>query len=87
MHYVKFTVRKTHVLGGRFPIDMLRYDRCFPANQEDVSWLTTSLFDNESVELMLATYSHRAFKGWKLGDPKPKIGECPITIERWQSFG
>jgi len=29
-----------HVKGdGAFPFDMLRYDRCFPASQDDVSRL------------------------------------------------
>lgn len=91
MHYIKFTVRGEKMIGGRihsFPLDMLRYDSCFPATPEDVSWMISALNDRtEPVELMLGTIGIRAFKGWKQGDPIPSTSICPVTIERWHSFG
>jgi hypothetical protein len=67
---VRFTVRG----NGPFPEDMLRYDHCEPATQEDVFWVTGRYIR----ELMLkARISHPSIV---------KSGLFP-TKARWDSFG
>jgi hypothetical protein len=69
-------VRRFNVAGKwPFPLDMLRYDGCWPAESEDVDKLDRLLNDTEirvtrRFYLTLATAKH--------GSP---------TVERWQSFG
>lgn len=75
-HITSFKVKGTLA----FPIDMLRYDECYPRGQDDVMVLTDSIADHErgqytpsetSVEL-----THTDFhKGWM------------PTNQRWESFG
>jgi hypothetical protein len=66
----KFTVRGS----GRFPVDMLRYDRCFPTSTEAVMHIAHQLRDGEGVEqyrsVELAT-------DWT----------STPTVSRWRSFG
>ena len=71
-----------------FPMDMLRYDCCFPATGEDASRLLWAIRHHGIMELTLRCYSPYAYQGWNLGDPIPKFeNRCPVTIERWMSFG
>lgn len=61
---------------GRFPVDMLRYDNCWPIESEDATKILDQKTDRtlgigrpqRSIEL----YTHRK------GGP---------TIDRWKSFG
>lgn len=57
---------------GQFPIDMLRYDRCFPQGQDDV----------------LAAFSESAAReGLTRGVRMASDREIPPTDGRWRSFG
>lgn len=68
---IRFTVRGI----GKFPIDMLRYDSCYPATGEDTQWIESErAAGNGSRELMLEHRSH----GSRTWTP---------TFGRWQSFG
>jgi len=54
-------LRKYHVRGrGRFPIDMLRYDSCWPAGQEDVSLITDSLGGPYELREVALYFNHHA---------------------------
>lgn len=70
MHYIQ-----TFVVAGRgvFPFDMLRYDRCWPA-REDQAWVLGTGSDGVDREIELKRYV--------LGRNK----EVP-TLDRWKSFG
>ena len=72
-----FKVRHTASWSKRFPIDMLRYDTCWPARQEDASEISLSLSVRDTTELELKAIELRteAPKAWK------------PTAARWQSFG
>ena len=60
---------------GSFPIDMLRYDECFPDDQESASKIANSISHSYSVpqdgEIYLAAWHP---KGWE------------PTKKRWESF-
>jgi len=56
LYATEFTVRGK----GHFPIDMLRYDACHPATQEDVAWMAS---EHEERELMLRRIGTN--KQWK----------------------
>jgi hypothetical protein len=66
-HEVRFTVCGS----GTFPFDMLRYDACHPAGEQQ----SALLFDHhdEWREVELIHYSE--VKSWE------------PTVERWRSFG
>lgn len=63
---------------GRFPLDMLRYDSCFPASESDAY----------KIE---ATYEE--YSKWSIRIAKPTRnlvvvgGKDDFTIARWESFG
>ncbi|CAB4130440.1 hypothetical protein UFOVP119_64 [uncultured Caudovirales phage] len=72
MYFTKFTVTGR----GRFPVDMLRYDECFPRTGEDAQAMN---YDSESLagvrevrSVTLCTYARH--------------GSRP-TAARWASFG
>ena len=72
MKYQEFTV----TWRGEFPLDMLRYDSCFPANQQAVSAITASITGRATGPLrrtaQIARYvRHRAIQP---------------TTDRWSSF-
>lgn len=50
MYTTIFTVRGS----GQFPVDMLRYDGCFPSSQDDVAFAFTQR-DERSVTLVSYT--------------------------------
>lgn len=62
-----------------FPIDMLRYDQCFPVSGEDVAKIersnTPTLTDKQEdcSDIRLGKFSEKKDGGW--------------TPERWESFG
>jgi hypothetical protein len=41
----------TAIGKGVFPIDMLRYDRCFPSSSESATWLSYRNRDDDNKEL------------------------------------
>jgi hypothetical protein len=60
------------VMGkGSFPVDMLRYDQCFPASQDAAVSLDSEIPGNRSIEL-------RRYVSDKTTVP---------TTGRWASFG
>lgn len=61
--------------SGQFPLDMLRYDCCFPASQNDVATISKTLHrpGNE-----LHTVTLRYVREYKPNGP---------TDARWESFG
>lgn len=70
MYLLQFTVSGR----GNFPIDMLRYERCYPVDSESVAAIVTShKLTDELCEVRLET----------LAETK---GAQP-TVARWNSFG
>lgn len=68
MYRIEFTVTG----NGNFPIDMLRYDSCFPYNSEDVAKIECRVFSDTRQTIRLAKYAL-------------KRDTMPTTL-RWQSF-
>lgn len=58
---------------GAFPLDMLRYDCCFPAQSFD-------------VEVISATQKHATTWECKVGKVST-LKANPFTVARWNSFG
>ena len=68
-YYQTFSVKSRY----QFPIDMLRYDGCFPASQIASAKITESLSAcGGPVEVVLGRYVDRK-------------GDTP-TVDRWKSF-
>ena len=64
------------VIGtGRFPLDMMRYDRCFPASEADASKLQTILQQTPVAKP----------QPWAIR--LSKTTDAPWTAGRWESFG
>lgn len=62
--------------NSEFPMDMLRYDQCYPHTSDDASQITASFHDRKGpykVTLVVAS----EFKGGS---------HVPITPARWSSF-
>ena len=68
---VTFTVEG----GGNFPVDMLRYDACYPATEKDSYLMYVDGFD---LGIRKVTLKHRVLKEENL-DGYP-------TLMRWNSF-
>ena len=71
MYITEFTVTGR----GYFPLDMLRYDACFPKGSDDVAAIE-NMGPPAPREVTLLRYS--AYKA---------DVERAVTIERWRSFG
>lgn len=56
---------------GPFPIDMLRYDHCWPTTGEDAAKIEESKYGH-GVTVMVTCHSDKRASPW--------------TIARWQSF-
>jgi hypothetical protein len=69
-HLVKFTARG----NGIFPVDMLRYDRCFPADSESANNIAI-------VDLHLRQETRNVVLHKDVTSPK----DLP-TVARWNSF-
>lgn len=67
LYYHRFVVEGV----GYFPLDMLRYDGCWPGTSEDVDAISY-IEDGMKRRVQLTTIGH---KDWK------------PTLGRWQSFG
>lgn len=74
------------VYGGYpFPLDMLRYDGCYPARQEDVSAIAGS-FDYRLRRQQIETPASSAplrVQVRRIDDLKART----FTVGRWESFG
>lgn len=66
---IEFTVAGT----GTFPLDMLRYDRCWPKTQEDTNAVRAGT-NHPSKTHPLPVTLH-------------SIGAAAPTIGRWESYG
>jgi hypothetical protein len=62
---------------GRFPIDMLRYDRCSPASEADSS-IVERTFDLRAARVAGQAQGNQMVR---------LVGPHPPTEGRWQSFG
>ena len=71
-YYQTFTIEGSFP----FPLDMLRYDSCFPATQKDVSGISQSI-ERTNTEPVVKV---------RLGRLITNKGERP-TEARWRSFG
>lgn len=79
MYRIEFEVRpEKPIFGGVFPIDMLRYDSCYPSSSIDVNWIIADrmVADGRPNDYTI-TLVHREHGGRKW---RP-------TEARWRSFG
>lgn len=68
-HYLKVKTK------SRFPIDMLRYDRCMPATETDSNKISETIFEGySSKDMTIIVMKHSE-------DKKPNW-----TPDRWKSF-
>lgn len=74
MYITTFTVVPRPGTTSRFPLDMLRYDRCSPESQEDVARVADSLEAPANLPIVMVVRH-----GTK--------GDHHITHGRWESFG
>jgi len=76
------TYRYTTWVKGtsNFPLDMLRYDCAWPASQEDVTKIATSIDAR-----VMAAYAERegSVRSFVIGI----VSNRPPTAGRWRSFG
>lgn len=71
MYLMTFTVEGT----GPFPLDMLRYDTCWPTDQQSVLGIAAPFRGDESVRRVRLT---------KVGNSR---AECAnVAEDRWRSF-
>lgn len=78
---LEFTVRPKRVLSGGFPVDMLRYDRCFPYSEQDS--VKISYFLSRYIRDDVETMREMLGKGIKLTSDH----NFEPTLGRWESFG
>ncbi len=64
-------MKYTFISTRPFPIDMLRYDACFPATEESSNEIILSLHENTGAIVFRVTLEFRRVP----------------TFVRWQSFG
>lgn len=69
MYILQFTVQG----GGVFPVDMLRYDSCFPAQPNDVLEITRAATASTSRRVNLVRRQRNKTE--------------QLTTDRWRSFG
>ena len=75
MKLVTFKVRMRQRF--KFPVDMLRYDHCWPASEQDSVAMTTAVKSSKDwVEMYVAENIHFIV-----------LNGHGCTPERWQSFG
>ena len=58
--------------SGAFPLDMLRYDQCFPASEEDSRKIAQSIEDFYKRDWMIRVRKNSSHE---------------FTVGRWESFG
>lgn len=68
---------KSAVITGSlsFPIDMLRYDGCVPASEQDSQMIGDTFMSSKSKKL----------RNWSI--TVKKTNSNPFSVGRWQSFG
>lgn len=75
MYVTRFTVEGS----GHFPIDMLRYDRCYPDGQDDVGEIDVCHHDGDDYFKRIRKVNLVTFHAIKGGEH--------VTVARWASFG
>lgn len=76
----KYRHRLRVTFSGRFPVDMLRFDRAHPATEGDALTIEESVYDYEGHRarvVMVDKYSDTA------NGRDPRVW----TVQRWASFG
>jgi hypothetical protein len=69
-------IKATITGSGQFPLDMLRYDSCWPSSSEDVNKIHDSFSDHHewSISVTRRPLEKRKDKQY-------------WTVDRWHSFG
>ena len=81
---VRFTVRPK--LGyASFPVDMLRYDSCYPATGTDVQLMETMM--NPDARVRRGAIREAKDRGESLGIDLITSRPFGPTAARWESFG
>jgi hypothetical protein len=77
MYFTRFQVEPASLLVGPFPLDMLRYDHCYPADSDDVARIHRSVDrrPNEPETGRITLHQRHPSKVHQL------------TPGRWASFG
>lgn len=72
---MKYLHEATFKGRGYFPVDMLRYDSCWPATQEDASHLVIDIRVKDDTVITVRRWSDKrgSAEAW--------------TPKRWESFG
>jgi hypothetical protein len=69
-------IRQTFAGRSSFPVDMLRYDNCYPVSELDSNTIASSLrargFGNDGHEFQVTVETTSRFE---------------FTLARWESFG
>lgn len=64
--------------GTRFPADMLRYDRCWPAQEGDSRYVGSAELSSEPVVVVVEKVTEKPLRA--------SFSEL-WTLDRWRSFG
>lgn len=72
-YYVEFRVQTTSLSG--FPVDMLRYDSCWPRNSDDAATIHSIISGDHKGPAQIAMVKYARTKA-----------QHGVTIERWRSF-
>ena len=86
MYATRFTVVGT----GPFPMDMLRYDCCYPARSQDAMEIGLSLARGSDAVRTLDRHvggTPYAVTLVRTTRTKPTGGKGGVTLDRWKSFG
>lgn len=62
--------------GERFPLDMLRYDACYPSGQDSVTAMILGIDKPEWRIARKVIVHHRS-----------QVNRAPWSVGRWASFG
>jgi hypothetical protein len=72
--------------AGEFPIDMLRYDACWPASERDSAILLDSMNGSGRRKVQLYHYTESAPARLDPRDPEYMGARVGLTPARWRSF-
>lgn len=81
LYSIKFTVYPVHKLPNPFPIDMLRYDHCYPSTEGDANILQRTIehvgegFSCDDLRCRVTLVHIDRYRTWE------------PTHKRWESFG
>ena len=79
MYRIEFdVVPESGIFGGAFPLDMLRYDSCYPMSSVDV---------NRMILESQRDYTERGYDNITLVHREHGSKKWRPTEDRWRSFG